>query len=835
VEIEEEILFGKQYVVAELKQILADKIKVDPDEVDENVDLQDFGIDSMVSGMIMQAAQEKFDAQVPLNAITEHPTLSSLAGYIYEEFLADDELPGERRVHRRKRSAEEGSGEGGKKKRIHFPPELLPIHTKGSGQPSFWVHGAAGYSAWFQNLSEALGPEFPIYAFQARGTDGFSMPHTLEEMVDHYVHCVRLVQPEGPYVLGGYSFGGLIAIEMARKLHEEGETIRHLVMFDTYPATQEVFDRHFGNYDDDFLQFYLANYFLRIDENPELAIRQEDVAHIPERLRLAELAKLVKERGQTRISADEIYKYLRGGLVCSEHAEGIYQMYPMRPYDASDLLFFKATDGFTGRASAVYWESRDILAGYDYPGVWKDHIAGEVQVVELDSDHLNMLEEPTLTPAARHIEALLREPPPFDMDEYLGFKEAFDQVTRFGHELLAAGFRGSGALPEAGESFRRADLHEKLAVLPEYGRLFHASVDILEREGFVRREGERLVVTPELEKAVFTGGEEEIAARIGALSSEHPEIKDYLPLLRVCQGAVLEVMNGSRDATDVMFPGGSMKYVAELYKGNLQTDFYNRLVAERVQEYVRHHARRYPHSKVQLFEVGAGTGGTSVFIFQALAQYADKLRYIYTDIGSAFLQMSKQQFGAQYPYIDFLHFDVEKPPEAQGFEPHSMDVVVASNVLHTTHHIDVTLRTCARLLKPGGVIVINELTQRLDYNTLTFGLTTGWWLYEDEELRIQGSPLLTNVDWARMLKKAGFGEVEIVGVPGIDANDLPQSMIAATKQAPTPGSGEPPAREAAKAPAAQTVAAELQDLVAVEGRAAGERAGERAAEEGEAG
>ena len=108
-----------------------------------------------------------------------------------------------------------------------------------------------------------------------------------------------------------------------------------------------------------------------------------------------------------------------------------------------------------------------------------------------------------------------------------------------------------------------------------------------------------------------------------------------------------------------------------------------------------------------------------------------------------------------------------------------VDVVVASNVLHTTRRMDVTLDQCRALLKPGGIVVVNELTQRLDYNTLTFGLTEGWWLYEDEETRISGSPLLCPQQWRASLAAAGFDDTEFHGLAGVADDDQAQCVIVA--------------------------------------------------------
>jgi SAM-dependent methyltransferase len=186
---------------------------------------------------------------------------------------------------------------------------------------------------------------------------------------------------------------------------------------------------------------------------------------------------------------------------------------------------------------------------------------------------------------------------------------------------------------------------------------------------------------------------------------------------------------------------------------------------------------REGRNTVQVFEVGAGTGGTSTFVLDVLAKHEARIRYRYTDIGAAFLQMARSQFGDR-PYLEFDTYDIERSPEEQGFEPESMEVVLASNVLHTTRRIAETIANCRRLLKPGGIIVINELTQRLDYNTLTFGLTSGWWLYDEGDPRIPGSPLLSAEQWRRSLSGASFRDVEILGIPG--ATEQAQCLIVAT-------------------------------------------------------
>jgi SAM-dependent methyltransferase len=159
------------------------------------------------------------------------------------------------------------------------------------------------------------------------------------------------------------------------------------------------------------------------------------------------------------------------------------------------------------------------------------------------------------------------------------------------------------------------------------------------------------------------------------------------------------------------------------------------------------------------------------------------LRYFYTDIGLAFVQMARQQFNRSLPHIDFATYNIERGPESQGFEPHSMDVVLASNVLHSTRRIATTVDQCHQLLKSGGILVINELTYRLDYNTMTFGLTEDWWLYEEDDPRIAGSPLLDFATWRDVLHRSGFVDVAAHGVPGLPPDEQAQCVIVATRAA----------------------------------------------------
>lgn len=118
---------------------------------------------------------------------------------------------------------------------------LLPLRESGGRPPLFCVHPAAGIAWSYAGLTGPLGTDQPVYGLQARGLDGEEvLPASLQEMAADYVDHVRHVQPTGPYQLLGWSFGGLVAHEMAVQLQLSGEEVGLLAVLDAYPADRAM-------------------------------------------------------------------------------------------------------------------------------------------------------------------------------------------------------------------------------------------------------------------------------------------------------------------------------------------------------------------------------------------------------------------------------------------------------------------------------------------------------------------------------------------------------------------------------------------------------------------
>nr|MBW4690048.1 AMP-binding protein [Komarekiella atlantica HA4396-MV6] len=109
---------------------------------------------------------------------------------------------------------------------------LVAIQPNGYKPPLFLIHAVFGDVLSYKDLAHHLGSDQPVYGLQAQGLDGKQVPYTrIEDMASHYIKEIQTLQPNGPYFLGGYSFGGVIAFEMAQQLYKQGQKIGLLTLF----------------------------------------------------------------------------------------------------------------------------------------------------------------------------------------------------------------------------------------------------------------------------------------------------------------------------------------------------------------------------------------------------------------------------------------------------------------------------------------------------------------------------------------------------------------------------------------------------------------------------
>ena len=158
-----------------------------------------------------------------------------------------------------------------------------------------------------------------------------------------------------------------------------------------------------------------------------------------------------------------------------------------------------------------------------------------------------------------------------------------------------------------------------------------------------------------------------------------------------------------------------------------------------------------PGRVLRILEVGAGTGGATAALLDALPEGA--ARYCFTDLSQLFLAAAAKRFARAD--LQFARLDIEQDPQPQGFAPESLDLIVAANVLHATSDVRQSLAHIRGLLAPGGVLVLVETTEARRWVDIVFGLTEGWWRFADRDLR-PDHPLLSRTRWLEVLAEAGF-------------------------------------------------------------------------------
>ncbi|KAL2816619.1 hypothetical protein BDW59DRAFT_166264 [Aspergillus cavernicola] len=166
---------------------------------------------------------------------------------------------------------------------------------------------------------------------------------------------------------------------------------------------------------------------------------------------------------------------------------------------------------------------------------------------------------------------------------------------------------------------------------------------------------------------------------------------------------------------------------------------------------------------MQVLEIGAGTGGTTLLALQALTSINGEPmygEYTFTDVSSGFFAAARERF-TEYPGLDFKTLDIGQDPSSQGFEAGSYDLIIASNVIHATETLNVTLKNVRKLLHPRGRFFLQELTPAAaKMINLIMGPLPGWWLGEADGRAME--PIVSHERWDLELRNAGFSGIECV-------------------------------------------------------------------------
>ena len=183
----------------------------------------DIGGHSLLAVRLVAQVKEKLRRVLPLSALVQGASVESLAEMLRRQEGGAPDSP------------------------------LVAIQPLGNRSPLFCVHPIGGNILCYVQLGRGLGSERPLYGLQAFGDN--QKLDQIDSMAAHYISQMRIVQPEGPYILGGWSFGGVVAFEMARQLEQQQQDVGALILIDSWAT------RHSGEQYDhaDLLARFIAD------------------------------------------------------------------------------------------------------------------------------------------------------------------------------------------------------------------------------------------------------------------------------------------------------------------------------------------------------------------------------------------------------------------------------------------------------------------------------------------------------------------------------------------------------------------------------------------------
>ncbi len=314
-----------------LTKIWEKVLDVSPIGINDN--FFDLGGHSLLMITLLSQINKIFSKNLELTTLFQAPTIATLAQHLQGDFIYD------------------------------LPASIIPMQPKGSRMPFFCVAGAGGGVHWFNELAKELAPEQPFYALETMALE--PLPHyenknRSQAQAIEFAKVIRQVQPQGPYHIGGYSYGGIVAHEMACHLQSLGEKVNLLVFLDSWnPIVSTPFHIQLLRW---------SRYFYRLPLKFKFPFLRTEIK------RLLSL----------------IYK--RFLLIFYGH-QAISKLKRM---DTNELRYSPSFYKSEGRVVLFRSSGMSIIAPKDKNYGWQDIIDGKIDVYSIPGNHYEILSQPNV-------------------------------------------------------------------------------------------------------------------------------------------------------------------------------------------------------------------------------------------------------------------------------------------------------------------------------------------------------------------------------------------------------------------------------------------------------
>ena len=340
----------------------------------ENVGIHDdffeLGGQSLSAVSVTNKIEAVLKTRLPLASLLEAPTIQQLARLLDE------------------------------KRSKHSWSSLVSLERSGDKRPVFLFHSHGGNVLEYHPLARRLGKDRPVYALQSRGLDGSNIEEPrVEEMAAYYLEEIRSVQPHGPYYLGGYCLGGIVALEAARRLEESGELVELVFMINSATAKYVELPLETGW---SRRHYYLGRQRLALEwNNLSNRLLGQRAAYVSAR------AKRVTEVCQARSAMLwETLMHRKNGHAF--HRSLTYHLEQLAmAYDRAWKVY--EPKPYNGRVLHVYAERQPLGIRPDPSLGWSGYLGGGYTVRTIPGFRQNLLDEPAVDLVAEFVQNALEE------------------------------------------------------------------------------------------------------------------------------------------------------------------------------------------------------------------------------------------------------------------------------------------------------------------------------------------------------------------------------------------------------------------------------------------
>lgn len=327
------------------------------------------------------------------------------------------------------------------------------------------------------------------------------------------------------------------------------------------------------------------------------------------------------------------------------------------------------------------------------------------------------------------------------------YKEFIQDLELLTVHYIVSAIKESGLKTSIGNCLTLNEFFERFGFSDKYKKLVNRFIEILYDNNILKINEDNI----EFNEYPDTDLSEILPE---ALCKRYPDFQSEIKITELCGEQLYKILTGGKDPLEILFPEGDMTLLTKLYQDSPAFVHMNnsiRIITEKI------HSNFIEGKRLNILEIGAGTGSTTSYITSLLNN--ENINYTFSDISPAFFIKAKERFN-EFKNINYKVLDIEKDTVTQEFDLIEFDIIIASNVIHATKDLKISLNNIRKLLSENGILILNEVTEKQAWLDITFGLTDGWWNFSDTDIRKE-HPLLNNQSWKNLFLQSGFENIEI--------------------------------------------------------------------------